>query len=109
MENPVQTLQLFRRQGIFKSSVIKFVLRISNGGASSYFWLTYAGEKITVVANDGNDVEPVEVDRLITPASEQRTILFVTIPAENTAFEFLVTTEDRTKFSLIYIGNGIKQ
>jgi hypothetical protein len=26
----------------------------------SYFWLTYAG-KITVVANDGNDVEPVEV------------------------------------------------
>ncbi|HRG39427.1 MAG TPA: multicopper oxidase domain-containing protein, partial [Bacteroidia bacterium] len=39
-------------------------LRISNGGASSYFWLTYAGGKITVVANDGNDVEPVEVDRL---------------------------------------------
>jgi hypothetical protein len=27
--------------------------------------LTYAGGKITVVANDGNDVEPVEVDRLI--------------------------------------------
>jgi FtsP/CotA-like multicopper oxidase with cupredoxin domain len=29
------------------------------------FWLTYAGGKITVVANDGNDVEPVEVDRLL--------------------------------------------
>lgn len=37
----------------------KVRLRISNGGASSYFWLTYAGGKITVVANDGNDVEPV--------------------------------------------------
>jgi FtsP/CotA-like multicopper oxidase with cupredoxin domain len=32
--------------------------------------LTYAGGKITVVANDGNDVEPVEVDRLIIGVSE---------------------------------------
>jgi FtsP/CotA-like multicopper oxidase with cupredoxin domain len=38
----------------------KVRLRISNGGASSYFWLTYAGGKMTVVANDGNDVEPVD-------------------------------------------------
>ena len=37
----------------------KVRLRVSNGGASSYFWLRYAGGKITVVANDGNDVEPV--------------------------------------------------
>lgn len=34
----------------------KVRLRISNGGASTYFWLRYAGGKITVVANDGNDV-----------------------------------------------------
>ena len=48
----------------------KLRLRISNGGASSYFWLRYAGGKITVVASDGNDVEPVEVDRLIIAVSE---------------------------------------
>jgi FtsP/CotA-like multicopper oxidase with cupredoxin domain len=42
----------------------KVRLQISNGGASSYFWLTYAGGKITVVASDGNDVEPVEVDQI---------------------------------------------
>lgn len=36
----------------------KVRLRISNGGASFYFWLRYAGGKMTVVANDGNDVEP---------------------------------------------------
>jgi len=83
-------------------------LRISNGGASSYFWLTYAGGKITVVASDGNDVEPIEVDRLIIAVSETYDIV-VTIPIENTAFEFLVTTEDRTKSASIYIGNGIKQ
>lgn len=86
----------------------KVRLRISNGGASSYFWLTYAGRKITVVANDGNDVAPVEVDRLIIAVSETYDII-VTIPADSTAYEFLVTTEDRTNSSSLYIGNGIKQ
>ena len=86
----------------------KVRFRISNGGASSYFWLTYAGGKITVVANDGNDVEPVEVDRLIIAVSETYDVV-VTIPAENTAFEFLATTEDRTNSASYYIGNGIKQ
>lgn len=86
----------------------KVRLQISNGGASSYFWLTYAGGKITVVANDGNDVEPVEVDRLIIGVSETYDVI-VTIPAENTSYEFLATPEDRTKSASIYIGSGIKQ
>lgn len=86
----------------------KVRLRISNGGASTYFWLTYAGGKITVVANDGNDVEPVEVDRLLIAVSETYDVVF-TIPADNTAFEFLVTPEDRTKSASLYIGDGVKQ
>jgi len=86
----------------------KVRLRISNGGASSYFWLRYAGGKITVVANDGNDVEPVEVDRLIIAVSETYDII-VTIPAYGTAYEFIATTEDRTNSASIYIGNGVKQ
>ena len=86
----------------------KVRLRISNGGASTYFWLTYAGGKITVVANDGNDVEPVEVDRLIVAVSETYDVI-VTIPANKTSYEFLATPEDRTKSSSLYIGGGIKQ
>ncbi len=86
----------------------KVRLRIANGGASSYFWLTYAGGKITVVANDGNDVEPVEVDRLIIAVSETYDVV-VTIPAENTSYEFLATAEDRTKSASLYIGDGIRQ
>ncbi|KXK14044.1 MAG: multicopper oxidase type 3 [Chloroflexi bacterium OLB14] len=86
----------------------KVRLQISNGGASTYFWLTYAGGKITVVANDGNDVEPVEVDRLIIAVSETYDII-VTIPEENTSYEFLVTSEDRIKSASLYLGNGIKQ
>ncbi len=86
----------------------KVRLRISNGGASSYFWLRYAGGKITVVANDGNDVEPVEVDRLIIAVSETYDIV-INIPADSTSYELLATTEDRTNSASLYIGNGIKQ
>ena len=84
----------------------KIRLRIANGGASSYFWLTYSGGKITVVATDGNDVEPVEVDRLIIAVSETYDVV-VTIP-ENKQYEFLVTPEDRTKSASLWLGSGGK-
>lgn len=83
-------------------------LQIANGGASTYFWISYAGGKITVVASDGNDVEPVSVDRLLIGVSETYDVL-VTIPAENTAYELLVTAEDRTQAASVFLGNGIKQ
>ena len=84
----------------------KVRLRIANGGASDYFWLKYAGGKITVVATDGNDVEPVEVDRLIIAVSETYDVV-VTIP-ENKSYEFLVTPEDRTKSASLWLGKGEK-
>lgn len=86
----------------------KVRLRISNGGASSYFWLSYAGGKITVVANDGNDIEPVEVDRLIIAVSETYDIV-ITLPTYQAAFEFLITTEDRTNSASIFLGSGLKK
>ncbi len=84
----------------------KVRLRIANAGASDYFWLKYAGGKITVVATDGNDVEPVEVDRLIIAVSETYDVV-VTIP-ENKSYEFLVTPEDRTKSASLWLGSGEK-
>src|SRR5690606_26535395 len=48
----------------------KVRVRIINGSSSSYFWLTYSGGPLTVVASDGADVEPVAVDRLIVGVSE---------------------------------------
>nr|WP_315222960.1 multicopper oxidase domain-containing protein [uncultured Flavobacterium sp.] len=86
----------------------KVRLRIANGGASSYFWLTYGGGKITVVASDGNDVEPVEVDRLIIAVSETYDIV-VTIPEEKKSFAFLTTAEDRTGSASLFLGSGTKQ
>ncbi|MBC7534224.1 MAG: multicopper oxidase domain-containing protein [Ferruginibacter sp.] len=84
----------------------KVRLRIANGGASDYFWLSYAGGKITVVATDGNDVEPVEVDRLLVAVSETYDVV-VTIPGDK-SYEFLVTPEDRTKHASLWLGTGEK-
>ncbi|MCT3897222.1 multicopper oxidase domain-containing protein [Elizabethkingia anophelis] len=84
----------------------KLRLRIANGGASSYFWLTYGGGKMTVVGNDGNDVEPVEVDKLIVGISETYDVE-VTIP-ENKSYEFRATSEDRTGHSSLWLGEGEK-
>ena len=84
----------------------KVRLHIVNAGASTYFWLGYGGGKITVVANDGNEVQPVEVDRLIIAPAETYDVL-VTIP-ENMSYEFRATSEDRTGASSLWLGTGMK-
>lgn len=85
----------------------KVRLRISNAGASSYFWLNYAGGKITVVANDGNDVVPREVDRLMIAVSETYDVV-LSIPEYGKSFEFTATSEDRIGFASLFLGNGEK-
>jgi FtsP/CotA-like multicopper oxidase with cupredoxin domain/uncharacterized Zn finger protein (UPF0148 family) len=84
----------------------KVRLQVVNAGASSYFWLGYGGGKITVVANDGNEVMPVEVDRLIIAPAETYDVV-VTIP-ENRSYEFRATSEDRTGASSLWLGTGMK-
>ena len=84
----------------------KVRLRVANGASSSYFWLNYGGGKITVIGTDGNEVEPVEVDRLIIGVSESYDIE-VTVP-ENKSFEFRATSEDRQGFASLYLGDGAK-
>ncbi|MGF7041335.1 multicopper oxidase domain-containing protein [Mucilaginibacter lappiensis] len=79
-------------------------LHVVNGSSSTYFWLNYAGGKITVVANDGEDVEPVQVDRLIIAVAETYDVL-VTIPKDG-SYEFLATPEDRTKYTSLWLGSG---
>ncbi|MBS1662696.1 MAG: multicopper oxidase domain-containing protein [Bacteroidetes bacterium] len=81
-------------------------LRVINGSSSTYFWLRWAGGKMTVVANDGKDVEPVEVDRLIVGVSETYDVV-VTIP-DGKQYEFQATSEDRMGHSSVWLGAGGK-
>ncbi|HVU98083.1 MAG TPA: multicopper oxidase domain-containing protein [Puia sp.] len=85
----------------------KVRLRIINGSSSTYFWLQWAGGKITVVATDGQDVEPVEVDRLIVGVSETYDVV-VTLPADS-SYAFRATSEDRTGSATLWLGQGPKR
>ncbi|WP_243770759.1 MULTISPECIES: multicopper oxidase domain-containing protein [Mucilaginibacter] len=84
----------------------KVKLRVINGSSSTYFWLGWAGGKLKVVANDGEDVQPVEVDRMIVGVAETYDLM-VTIPADG-SYEFLATPEDRTKYTSLWLGSGVK-
>ncbi|MEO8173281.1 MAG: multicopper oxidase domain-containing protein, partial [Sediminibacterium sp.] len=81
-------------------------LRIVNGSSSTYFWLNYAGSKLMVIANDGKDVVPVPVDRLLIAVSETYDVLVV-IPG-NKSYALTATAEDRTKSTTLWLGAGEK-
>lgn len=84
----------------------KVRLRIVNGSASTYFWVQFAGGQLSVVASDGMDVVPVDVDRMLIGIAETYDVI-VTIP-ENKAFELRATAEDRTKATSLWLGSGEK-
>ena len=84
----------------------KIKLRIINGAASTYFWLQYAGSKLTVVASDGKDVVPTEVDRMIIAGAETYDVI-VTVP-DNKSYELRATAEDRSGATSLWLGNGPK-
>jgi len=86
----------------------KIRIRIINGGSSSYFWMRYSGGKMSVVASDGMDVVPVEVDRFIIAVAETYDVI-LTIPADNTSFELQATSEDRIRSTSLWLGTGTKQ
>ncbi len=82
-------------------------LRVINGSASTYFWLNTAAGKIRVVASDGMEVEPVEVDRLIIAVSETYDLEII-VPESNKSFEFRATSEDRIGYTSLWLGEGTK-
>lgn len=83
-------------------------LRIVNGASSTYFWLRYAGGKIRVVASDGKDVVPVDVDRMMIAVSETYDVI-LTVPESGKSFEFQATAEDTTGSSSLWLGHGERQ
>lgn len=97
--------QIMQKAPQFKAGE-KVRLRIINGASSTYFWVQYAGSQLTVVASDGNEVVPVKADRLIIGCAETYDVI-VTVP-ENMSYEFRATAEDRTNYTSLWLGNGMK-
>ncbi|MFT5467767.1 MAG: FtsP/CotA-like multicopper oxidase with cupredoxin domain [Verrucomicrobiales bacterium] len=81
--------------------------RVINSGASSYFYLHAASGPLTVVAADGPEVEPIEVERLFIGMAETYDVIF-TVPAEG-AWEVRATAQDGSGHASIFVGEGEKQ
>lgn len=80
-------------------------LRVVNGSASTYFHLQFAGGKLTIVAADGQDVEPVEQDRLLMAVAETYDLL-VKLPEKSGAFELRATAHDGSGHASVWLGQG---
>lgn len=79
-------------------------LRLVNAAAATYFYLTYAGGPLRIVAADGNDVQPVEVERFLYPIAETYDLL-VPVPSDG-AWELRATAQDGSGKTSLFIGSG---
>lgn len=79
-------------------------LRIVNESAGTYFWLQYAGGKMKVVAADGNNIEPVEVDKLPIATAETYDVI-IKIPGDG-QYELRATAQDIKGTASAFFGSG---
>jgi len=79
-------------------------LRLVNGSAASYFWVQFGGGKMRVLAADGVDVVPVEVDKLLMATAETYDVE-VTLPAVG-QYEFRATSWDMSQHVSLQLGTG---
>jgi len=80
-------------------------LRIINAAAGSYFHLNYAGGPFTIVAADGQKVEPLKMDEPLMIAIAETYDVLVKVPAQG-AFEFRATAQDGSGKTSLWIGSG---
>ena len=79
-------------------------LRLINGGAASYFYVESSTGPMTVVAADGQRVEPFRIKRLLMGDGETYDAL-VTVPPTGT-WEIRATSQDGSGYASAWIGEG---
>ncbi|MET0937586.1 MAG: copper resistance system multicopper oxidase [Luteibacter sp.] len=72
-------------------------LRLINGSSNSIFDLRIPGLRLTVIAADGQDVEPVTVDELRLSAAE--TCDVIVEPRDDRAYTFVAQSIDRSGYA----------
>jgi CopA family copper-resistance protein len=82
-------------------------LRVIDGSASTFFHLTYAGGPMTIVAADGQPVEPLKMKIPLLMGVAETYDILVKVPA-NGAYELRATAHDGSGHSSLWIGNGEK-
>ena len=82
--------------GVFKPGE-RIRLRLINGSAMTYFDFRIPGLKLTVIAADGQPVEPVEVDELRLAVAETYDILVE--PTDQQAYSLFAQAMDRSGYA----------
>jgi hypothetical protein len=82
----------------------KVLLRVINASSSTYFHLEFAGGPLTIVAADGQDVEPIRERRLLVGVAETYDLL-IQVPDAG-AYEFRATAHDGSGFVSVWLGSG---
>ena len=72
-------------------------LRLINGSAMTYFDFRIPGLKLTIVAADGREVEPVEVDELRIAVAETYDVIVE--PQDETAYTIFAEAMDRSGYA----------
>ncbi|PRY34937.1 hypothetical protein CLV58_11519 [Spirosoma oryzae] len=79
-------------------------LRVINASASTYFHVNYAGGPMKLIAADGLDVQPVDVDRRLIAIAETYDFL-ITVP-KGGAFEVRASAQDGSGYATALLGTG---
>lgn len=79
-------------------------LRVIDGSASTFFHLLFSGGPLTIISADGQDVEPVKVDRFLIGVAETYDVL-ITVPASG-AYELRANAHDGSGHVSVWIGSG---
>ncbi len=82
----------------------KVRLRITNGAASTSFWMTFGGANPLLVSADGIDVVPVKKNKTFIAIAESYDFI-VTIP-ESGKIEFKITAQDGSGSASAFLGTG---
>lgn len=81
------------------------LLRIINAAGGTYFHMNYAGGPLTVVAADGQKVEPFKMKEPLFIAIAETYDVLVKVPAAG-AYEFRSTAQDGSGKTSLWIGSG---
>lgn len=79
-------------------------LRMVDGSASTFFHLQFAGGPMTVIAADGQDVQPLKKERMLISVAETYDVLVR--PPGPGAYELRATAQDGSAWTSIWIGQG---
>jgi FtsP/CotA-like multicopper oxidase with cupredoxin domain len=79
-------------------------LRVINASASSYYYLSSSAGPLSILAADGQQVEPVKVDRFLMAIAETYDLL-ITLPASG-RYELRATAQDGSGHVSAFFGQG---